>query len=234
MIEIHHHYSHEIDIEENIIDGLIKPEIVSIEGYEFPMLPSLANGLVILDHFRRHLKTAVGLRQVVDWMMYVHCNLDDDFWFNEFQRVVTNKCMYTLAISLTRMCQLYLGLPDSITWCNEADDNICNLLLENILYSGNFGSKIGSDKLFENVGVSLYSEGFFRRLQHAGEKNWKLYHSHRYLKPLCWMYQFFRYSILCLSSRRSFKELYEFRSLSKKHFELLKSLHIDSVKDKRY
>lgn len=227
VFEIHHHYSYEIDIEEFLIDGLKNRDFVSIEGYEFPMLPKLANGLVILDHFRRHLKSSVGLRQVVDWMMYVNCHLDDEFWINDFQGVATDKTMYTLAITLTRMCQLYLGLPDSINWCNEADEYLCSLLLENVLNSGNFGRKLGSDKLYENVGVSFYSEGFFHRLQHAGEKNWKLYHAHRYLKPFCWLYQFFRYFTLCLFSGRSLKEINEIRSLSKSHFDLLKSLHIE-------
>ncbi len=128
--ELHHHFSYpDLDIEEYIIDGLKRTETVSIGANCFPILPSLANGLVILAHIRSHLKSGLGLRQVIDWMMYVDKVLDDAFWKNEFEAVAVSKGLDSLAKTLTHMCQLYLGLSDRITWCMGADPVRCEKLM---------------------------------------------------------------------------------------------------------
>ena len=60
--ELHHHFSHrDMDIEDIIIDGLNNRVIGKIGDHEFPMLPSEANGLVLLDHMKAHLKGGMGL-----------------------------------------------------------------------------------------------------------------------------------------------------------------------------
>ena len=226
--EVHHHFSHfeDIDIESYLIYGLNSREIVSFEGHEFPMLPKLANGLVLLDHFRRHLLSAVGLRHVVDWMMYVYKNLDDDFWDNEFKQVVQEKGLYNLAITLTRMCQIYLGLPESITWCKYADEDVCHKLMSVVMNSGNFGSKNAKGRNIESVSTSIKRQGLFQWLQYTGEHNWKSYHKHHWLKPLCWFYQIFRYAKQGIKAGRN-KELIRTDFLrSKERYELLKKLNI--------
>ena len=43
-----------------------------IEGYRFPVLHTLLNGLVLIFHIDQHLRSGLGLRQIIDWMMYVH------------------------------------------------------------------------------------------------------------------------------------------------------------------
>ncbi|MCR5060093.1 MAG: nucleotidyltransferase family protein [Saccharofermentans sp.] len=141
--ELHHHFSHDgIDIEEYLIDGLDHPVTEKIDGHQFPMLPSLPNGLVLLDHMRSHLvASGMGLRQVIDWMMYVNTVLNDDYWNNSFMAVIKEKELYTLAIVATKMCIHYLGLPSTITWCYEADDSLCTDLINYIFSSGNFGRK---------------------------------------------------------------------------------------------
>ena len=143
--ELHHHFSHDINIEDYLVDGLRDPTINSVDGHSFTMLPKLSNGLVLLDHMRAHLKSALGLRQVIDWMMYVYHNLDDQFWQNEFQPIVYEKGMDILAITVTRMCQIYLGLPETTTWCISADENLCDQLLSSLIVTGNFGRRIGKE-----------------------------------------------------------------------------------------
>lgn len=227
--ELHHHFSHfeEVDIESYLIDGLKSREIASIEGHEFPMLPKLANGLVLLDHFRRHLLSAVGLRHVVDWMMYVYRNLDDEFWNKEFKQVVQEKGLYKLAVTLTRMCQIYLGLPESITWCKDADEESCHQLMSVVLNSGNFGRKNAQGSSIETVSTSIKRKGLFHWLQYAGEHNWKAYHRHHWLKPFCWFYQIFRYAKQGLRSGRNKKQLKDDIGRSNERYELLKKLGID-------
>ena len=133
VFEMHNRCSHDIDFEDYLVEGLNNPFLATVDGHEFPMLPQLANGLVLLDHFRGHLKSAVGLRHVIDWMMYVYRNLDDEFWYNEFASVVKELGMDTLAVTLTRMCQIYLGLPETITWCKGANESTCERLMDIIL-----------------------------------------------------------------------------------------------------
>lgn len=226
VYELHHRFSHEIDLEEYIIDGLNNRKYVSIDGHEFPMNPRLANGLVLLDHIMNHIKSALGIRQVVDWMMYVYNSLDDDFWRDSFQIVVHDKGMEELAIVLTRVCQLYLGLSDDITWCKSANPQTCRLFIDCILSSGNFGRKNGLGKKVELVSLSVRSKGFFHWLQKAGEHNWKAYHKYNWLKPFCWIYQTFRYSKQTIKSRRKHGDLFNDISRSKKRIKLLKELGI--------
>lgn len=224
IFEVHHHFCHEIDFEDIVLDGLNNRVFETVDGHNFPMLPKLANGLVLLDHFRRHLQAAIGLRQVIDWMMFVYHNLDDEFWNNVFKPVLQAKGMEKLAITLTRMCQLYLGLPKNISWCQCGDEELCRLILDSTLSTGNFGSKSGKGKTIESVGVTFLREGFFSRLQHAGEKNWEAYQSHHYLKPLCWLYQLIRYIKRGLKSGRSFKQFKSDSYRSKKRYELIQKL----------
>lgn len=226
--ELHHHFSHDdLDIEDYLIDGLKHKVIKSIDGHEFPMLPMSVNGLVLLEHLMEHFKSAIGLRQVIDWMMYVYRNLDDEFWNQEFKSVAEDKGLATFAITVTRMCQLYLGLPETITWCKSADVKVCEQLIECILTSGNFGRKNAQGNSVETVSTSIKRKGLFRWLQTAGEYNWKAYHKHHWLKPLCWFYQIFRYAKQGIRSGRNKKQIKEDLDRSKERYELLKKLGIE-------
>ena len=226
--ELHRKFSHDdVDIEEYIIDGLNNLRIGKIEDHEFPMLPKLANGLVFLDHMRNHLKSGLGLRQAVDWMMYVYRELNDEFWEKGFSRVAKEKKMDTLAIVATRMCQIYMGLPETITWCKDADEELCEQLMENLLTSGNFGRKQGSGNSVEFVSTHMKSQGTFRWLQKMGEYNWVTYHKHHWLKPFCWIYQGIRYARKGFKTGRNRKQLSDDLNRSEQRYELLKKLGIE-------
>ena len=226
--ELHRCFSHEdINIEEFISNGIKNRLTIEVFDHFFPILPKIPNGLVLLDHMRNHLKNALGLRQVVDWMMYVYRNLNDDFWNNEFGPIVIDLGMDTLAKTATRMCQIYLGLPDTITWCKDADENTCEQLMNCILVSGNFGRKNGLGNSVERIGTNIMRDGLFHRLQVSGERNWKAYHKHHWLKHLCWFYQMFRYAKQGFKTGRNTKQLKEDLERSNERYELLKKLGIE-------
>ena len=64
--ELHHHFSYEdLDIEEYLGEGMNKRVTAHIADHEFPMLASLANGLVLLAHTSRHLKSGMRKRDRV-------------------------------------------------------------------------------------------------------------------------------------------------------------------------
>ena len=226
-VEVHKRFSHDVDIESYLESGLDSREIVTVEGYSFPMLPKLANGLVLLDHMRSHLKTSMGIRQVIDWMMYVYRNLDDAYWYGEFQAVAKKKGMETLAIVATRMCQMYLGLPESITWCKDADESVCARLMDLTLKSGNFSHSHGDGRNVEKVGVKMKQEGTFSYLQRAGENNWNAYQKHHWLKPFCWLYQICRYIRKGYKSDRNTREFIGDLDRGNERHELLKKLNLN-------
>ena len=226
--EVHHHFSHfeEYDFENYIIEGLNSREVAIVDGHEFPMLPKLANGIVLLDHFRRHLQSSVGLRQTIDWMMYVYRNLDDAFWNNEFKAIMEEKGLVTLAVTLTRMCQIYLGLPDNISWCKDADDSTAEWLFELIFSVGNFGRKNKKGYLVERVSVGIKREGLFHLLQRVGEKTWSAYQKHHWLKPFCWIYQGFRFAKKFFKAGRTPSQFKDDMFRCDERYELLKALKI--------
>ena len=227
VFELHHHFSYEkLDVEKYIIDGLKHTEKAQIISYSFPMLPPLANGIVLLVHMWEHLHNGLGLRQVIDWMLYVDKILNDEFWEREFEPIAKELGIDMLAITATRMCQIYLGLGDKITWCQCVDEKMCEGLMNILLSSGNFGRKKTDERLLvEDILTEIRREGLFHYLQNTGEKNWKAYKQHSWLKPFCWAYQISRYCYLGIKTNRG-KDLRQGIDQSKTRADLLRQLNI--------
>lgn len=112
-IELHHHFSSSLTKEySEALDEIISEGILNHETVE---IPPIANGLVLLGHIQQHLSNGLGLRQIIDWMMYVERYLNDEFWNTEFKDVAVRCGLKKLAIVSTLMCQKYLGLDTEIT-----------------------------------------------------------------------------------------------------------------------
>ena len=225
--EMHHRFSSEpmsIYVDKRIEACMDELHTGIIRNRSFPMLPPLENGLVLLIHLRQHLVAGIGLRQIIDWMMYVNSVLDDEYWESAFEQHALVLGLRTLAITATRTCQLYLGLNDNIKWCAEADVRLCNRLMSNIIQSGNFGTNHGRGIIIEKTFTTFKKKGLFNYLQEAGEFNWKAYHKCHLLKPFAWIYQIPRYFKQGLNTKRSFKQLMDDYSRSKERQNLLKDL----------
>ena len=98
------------------------------------------NGLVLLEHIGQHMMAGLGLRQVIDWMMFVNTALHDEEW-STFQEMAQAAGLETLAKVATKMCVRYFGLTGSFEWCMDADDAVVDEILDYLFASGNFGSK---------------------------------------------------------------------------------------------
>ena len=109
------------------------------------VLPDYVNGLVLIDHISQHLEEGLGLRHIVDWMMFVDRYLTDESW-QDFELLLNKIGLKTLAIVTTRMCEMYLGLPCH-QWCAKANEKLCNTFMNYVLTSGNFGNKLNRDDL---------------------------------------------------------------------------------------
>lgn len=158
----------------------------------FPGLPVYENGLVLLGHIMQHLKeSGIGLRQILDWMLFVNRELDDSSWYNQFKPLATEAGLEKLAITVTYMCKKWLGLPKKISWCNDADNYVAEQLLIRLLDEGNFGSDRAPS---ESVKKSFYKEGTFKYLQRSGLINWPFAQKHAFFRPFAWFYQLCRYA----------------------------------------
>ena len=201
--ELHYKFSYrDLDIE-NILQAMIPhAELHETGGHSFYTLPTRENGLVLLAHLWNHLHTGIGLRQVIDWMMYVHTYVTDVFWNTQFSNLAEQVGLKKTAITATRMCQKYFLLPDQITWCASADESLADKMMKMVVEYGNFGRKQVNQGEAERKAKTALSGasriGLFRQLQNRGEVNWKAYHKHHWLKPFAWLYQLFRYAVLWL------------------------------------
>lgn len=210
------------DVEHVILEGLNNSVEYKIANTIFPGLPIYANGISLLGHIMHHLKTfGIGFRQIVDWMMFVHNELDDSAWENYFRKIASEAGLEKLAITVTYMCKKWLGLPDDITWCNTADEEVADKLLIRILSDGNFGC----DRVpYENIRKEIKKEGLFRFLQHTGLTNWILAQKHAIFRPFAWLYQVFKYAGLGLSRLFAGKKVFRNDKQNLKLEELWKRL----------
>ncbi len=164
-------------------EGINKREFRKIGDFCFPALPPLQHGLSLMFHIDQHLRSGLGLRQIVDWMMF----LDKNDCLKELRPLFRKAGIERLADTVTLMCQRYLGLKEVVP---ESGDYPCEELMEYILGNGNFGRKLG----FEGKTASVYADmkgprRVFSRLQRGGLCNWKAARKYALLRPFAWIYQ---------------------------------------------
>lgn len=208
LVELHRNFSKLNNVKHaRYLDDLILSNINPSH-----QLPDRINGLVLLEHISQHLVNGLGLRQIIDWMMFVDKCLSDDEW-PEFRVMTRNIGLENLALVATRMCEMYLGLPCR-TWCQNVNEELCRQLMEYVLSCGNFGAKRQNDRSYtENVFVySRNPIALFKLLQKMGMENWRAAQRFPILRPFAWLYQAFRYlrrGLLQRNALRTIKDAYE-------------------------
>lgn len=203
-LELHRRFSYDaLDFERYLLDALPRAERAEINGDSFAMLPRLANGLVLLGHIWEHLNSMLGLRQILDWMMYLNACMDRAFWEEEFCPVARELGLEKLAVTLTRLCERYFGLEQRFLPPDGESDALCERLLRKMLDDGNFGEKRRGSQNTETVTVLMRQQGLFPYLQAAGLRHWEAARRHALLRPFAWLYQAFRLPVLWLRQRRS-------------------------------
>ena len=220
LFEMHQRFSSlGRDIDPILFAGFSRTVVREIDHLSFPTLPADENGLVLLSHIRQHLlDEGLGLRQVIDWMMYVHAELDDTAWAGHFQHLAKKTGFETLAITLTYLCKKWLGLPDSISWCDRADNELAETILLLLFDNGNLGSKNkNEDHPVEEAIHNIKREGILQYLQSAGLSNFPAAQKYVFLRPFAWLYQIGRYiwkGFAALFRRDCFKQ--EFSRMDEK------------------
>ena len=101
--------------------------------------------MVLIEYINQHLEEGFGLHQIIEWMLLVDKWLSNENW--DFFWVLLQKTgLEKLAITTTKMCEMYLGLS-SRNWCNKADKKLCTELMDYFLASGSFRKNIAKKKL---------------------------------------------------------------------------------------
>lgn len=239
IIELHRLFSFLKDQETDLwMDQMIyaaidRAQIVSMDSFSFPMLPPLENGLVLLAHINQHMEKGLGFRQIIDWMLYVDKEMTDAFWNTQFAPIAERIGLKTLAITVTFLCQKYLGLSKELTFCKDADPDLADALLEYIIEQGNFGQKKG---VKGNAAANVLSfkdiPTFFSLLQKRGLRTWELLKKYPFLKPFAWLYQICRYIKLGLQRKNPFRKLKEEYAESKIRDEFFTRLQVTREADK--
>ena len=218
-VEVHNWYGHRSSVEQTeFLDGQIISHIT-----ETHVLPDMINGLTLIDHINFHLETGLGLRQVIDWMLFVHRCLPDGRW-PEFRALVQKTGHERLAVTVTRMCEMYLGLPER-KWCAGADGDTCRELMDYVLACGNFGYKLDQD---EKASVRLLAgarsvKGFMHLLRKRGMINLGT-QKYPILNPFVVLYQGARYLLKGLFRTHSIRKLKAEFSESRRRNRLLDAL----------
>lgn len=207
-----------------VVGGIDKRILCDTEGKKFPTLPDFENGFVLLQHVSQHLENGLGLRQILDWMMYVDAYLDDDKWV-EFEKIAKQIGLKKLAIVMTRMCQIYLGLTERITWCRVADENLCHELMEYIMQYSSFKTlQAGTDDHIARIfSKRLSVVEWFKFLQHNGVTHWRLA-KYPVFKPFAWLYQLLRYVLKGLTRKGAVSSFKSVIKEGKKREKLFDSL----------
>lgn len=179
------------EADENLLtlfeDGIDNRHYHSIGTYRFPTLPPLLNGLSLLFHINQHLREGLGLRQIIDWMMYVN-TLTEEMW-NELHALLKTVDLERLALTTTAMCNHYLGLKE-MKGCETVNPGLCEELMNHIMEKGNFSCKSGETGKIASVFFDLTNPlRAFKRLQAGGLCRWNAAKKYPILRPFAWIYQ---------------------------------------------
>ena len=193
------------------------------DGFRFPVLPSLLNGLVLIFHINQHFRDGLGLRQIIDWMMYVH-RLDEAQW-DDLQTTLRRTGMERLALTVTVMCQKYLGLPPMV----EDDTALpTDEMMTYILEKGNFGRKAGLGGKADAFALAATEKGgVLKRLQKGGLNQWEAAKKHKILAPFAWMYQGFRVLGILTKNKVTITEIREHQKKGLDQRKLLEALELN-------
>lgn len=200
-----------------------EPVEASVSNHRFFMLPTTENGLVLLQHINQHIAHGLGLRQILDWMLYVRANLTDDDWNRGFRDAAEYFGLKQLAVVISHMCMMYLGLEER-AWYRDADESTCRELMDYILASGNFGTNLAhgaSRKVQTVISSNRTLSGYFRHFQLSGIVHWPAAEKHKCLRPFAWIYGLGRCICLGLKRKNPIKELLSEMRTAKKRKKLL-------------
>ena len=200
--ELHQHFSSpRYNIDDILEHGIKNREYQQFDGFTIPVLPDIENGLVLLGHINQHLGfNNLGLRQIIDWEMYVDKVRNIELWKTRFLPIIKSIGLEKLFLTVMSTCITYFGLSNTVGITVKSDDSV--LALVDILFNtGNFGLKTLNSIENNNdnrVSTSIYNiryYGFFQYFRNVGISRCKLFQKHKFLTPVAFIYGILRSAV---------------------------------------
>ena len=166
------------------------------------------HGLIILLHTASHLLGGgLGLRHLCDWAAFVGRFSEEDFCAT-FEAAFRELKLWRFAQTLTRCCELFLGLP-AHSWTQDVDEDAAALLMNEFWTAGNFGVKETRQSdlmLSEGFSVRLGKKTGFATLlavlRKSTEQRWPLAERVRVLQPFGMLILALRYAFRMVIGKR--------------------------------
>lgn len=223
MFELHRRLPVVDDANEDVLtlfeSGIDNREIANIGSDAFPVLPSYLNGLVLIFHINQHLRAGLGLRQIIDWMVYV--DKADQETMDKLIPLLQQTGMAQLANTVTAACQKYFGLRKGINDSNEQYP--CDAFFEYIMSQGNFGR--ADEKPYAKTLLRLQNPvEIFRFCDQHGVRHWPAAKRLIFLRPFAWIYGVGRVVVKAISKKMKIRELWNQYRKSREYRKLIASL----------
>lgn len=168
------------------------------------------HGLILLLHTATHLThEGVGLRHLCDWAVFVNSFSNDDF-VNTFEKPLKEMGLWRFAQLLTLCCVKYLGC-DAKEWAGQADENLLDGIIADILNGGNFGMK-DTDRYGQIKYISDRKEGtvgkknpilqLFSSIDAKTKKEFKFVNKSKLFLPIGWLFTVCKYLYMVIMGKR--------------------------------
>lgn len=172
------------------------------------IVPSMFHhGLIILLHMCHHLTgDGLGLRHLCDWAVFLK-SIGEEKFLQTFKKALIDIGLWDFAKTITLISCEYLGLP-GMNWAKNADKNLADYILIDIIIGGNFGQK-NADRSHESLLITSKNEkkvSMLRQLFVSANsivyKNWKISQKLKFLLPFGWIFFGGRYIIRSILGKR--------------------------------
>ena len=207
-------------------EGIDEVEIIRFGEYSFPVLPVLQNGIMLLVHFAGHMRGGVGFRHLLDWMVYVKEYLTDQYWKDSFSDAAERAGLNELAKVMTKTCQRCFGLNSGLTWCRDADKDLCKKFLEFLVVQGDFGTKAKNDEEVKVLTEASSLKRGFNKLYVSSLYSLPAARDYYILRPAALVYQLLRYVVRGLKMKNPAKTLRKSKMISDERRDMFFRLRV--------
>ena len=170
------------------------------------------HGLILLLHTATHLThEGVGLRHLCDWAVFVNDFSNDEF-VTLFEKPLKEMGLWRFAQLLTLCCVKHLGCEQR-EWPGEADDELIDGIVADVLNGGNFGVKV-PERYSHIKYISNRKEGsvskksailqLFISINEKTKKDFKFVNKSKIFLPIGWIFTCCKYLYLVILGKRSF------------------------------
>lgn len=203
-------------------EGIDHREMRQIESFVFPVLPCYLHGLVLIMHVNQHMTTGLGLRQIVDWVMFAQNN-DIESMLPLLKKTGMDK----LAHCVTAIGQKYFGLRHIV---DDAAQDLCDELIVYIMDNGNFGGKREKEIRRVDYFSSMKSPmKFLKKLQKRGMVRWKAAQKYKCLRPFAWIHGILGLVFYMREKEVTLGDMQKYQQLSAQYSGLHRRLNINRI-----